>query len=556
MIFKFRIRTLKTLFLFQFLPLLVFSQLLSEKSSYSKYDTLLGTISPLRSYDVLHYDLFMDIDLENKSIKGSSVMKFECTEDMKSLQIDLFARYNILGISLEGQTLSYSRDSNFVFVQFSKPIQKGKIYSIKTTYSGIPLQAKNAPWDGGFIWKKDSFKNHWVGVACEGLGASSWWPCKDHWSDEPAQGISMHFTVPKPYEVVSNGRLISVSNLGKKSMFHWEVRNPINLYAVTLNIAQYAHWEANYLSKETGKKLDINYWVLKENEQAARKQFEQVIPMMECFESKFGSYPFYEDGYQLVETPYLGMEHQSCVAYGNKYKNGYLGNLGMTGGHTFDYIIIHETGHEWFGNNITAADNADMWIHEAFTTYSESIYAECMYGQSAGALYLDKMRRRVDNDEPIVGPYGVAKEGSGDMYAKGALFLHTLRCQLNNDKLWYQLLRDINSKFRHKTTHYNDIVQFYNVNTNHNWNALFDTYLKEKDIPELKIFKEEKKGVIVLMLEAPSARILSLDVKYILDGVEKTTTLSTSTVLEIPYKKDFKMIENNYLKYTYTPNLK
>lgn len=549
---KFCFRTRSLLLWFQFLPLFVFSQLLSGKSHFSKYDTLMGTVSSIRDYNALHYDLDIQVDLDKKFISGKCRMQFRPQHRMDTIQIDLFSRYQIQSIRMNGQELAYQRDSNFIYIFPKKPLESKTTYTIQTTYSGYPIAAKRAPWDGGFVWSQDANNHHWVGVACEGLGASSWWPCKDHWSDEPDYGVSIHVTVPNPYITVSNGKLISKNNLGTHTRWDWLVTNPINLYNVTLNIAQYENLKSEFTSLENGKSLDINYWVLPEHRTKAEKQFEQVIPMLLCHEARFGAYPFYEDGYQMVETPYLGMEHQSCIAYGNEYKNGYRGNLGMTGGHEFDYIIIHESGHEWYGNNITAADNADMWIHEAFTTYAESIYAECMYGADAGPKYIESLKSRIQNKEPIQGYYGVAKEGSGDMYAKGAVFLHTLRLQIDNDSIWYDILKSMHSEFHHKVTDYETILQFFNTKSKMDLSPLFDVYLRYGSIPELTVTKSISPSKITLTLTSPNQTApLRLKVKYKIDGMEKSSYLDNQTALEIPYNYEFKLIEDNYLKYRY-----
>lgn len=546
---QFSLKTLTILIWFHSLPNFLEGQLLSSKSEYSRFDTLLGAITPLRSYNALHYNILMDVDLDKRKICGQVDMKFKCTEDMKRMQVDLYKRYKVKNIWLNGKAVKYTRDSNFIFIDLKEGLVKGQDYVLRTSYEGKPIEAIRAPWDGGFDWKKDKEGNHWVGVACEGMGGSTWWPCKDHWSDEPEEGVLFTALVPKPYQVVSNGRFVRSFDTAKKVAYTWQVKNPINIYNVTMNIGVYAHWDTAYVSKENGKTLDINYWVLKSNEAKARKQFEQVYPMMECFESKFGSYPFYEDGYMLVETPYLGMEHQSCVAYGNDYQSGYKGDLKMTGGHDFDYIIIHETGHEWFGNNITAADNADMWIHEAFTTYSESIYVECMYGKTAGANYCQKMKRRIGNKEPIVGPYHVAKEGSGDMYAKGAVFLHNLRMQLNNDEVWYQFLKEINQKFRHQVTNYDEVLAFFNEKTGRKWDAMFQHYLKEKDLPTLLISKDAEQKKIKLELRTSSNIALDLNQPVKIDGVQKSVTISSTKPTEISYTSSAEVIEDLLLRY-------
>jgi aminopeptidase N len=488
--------------------------------------------------------------MEKKFISGECTMKFKTSHAMNKLQLDLFSRYAIDEITIAGVKQKFYRDSNHVFILFSKSLEANAEYRLVTRYSGYPIEAKRAPWDGGFVWKKDSGGNHWVGVACEGLGASSWWPCKDHWSDEPDNGVYLHFTIPSSYIAVANGRLISKKNMGETTRFDWLVTNPINLYSVTLNIAKYENIKSQFTSLENGKTLDINYWVLPENAKKAEVQFEQVIPMLLCYEARFGPYPFYEDGYQLVETSYLGMEHQSCVAYGNNYQSGYKGNKSMTGGYDFDYIIIHETGHEWYGNNITAADNADMWIHEAFTTYAESIYAECMYGPEAGVKYMQSMRSRVSNKSPILGQYGVGKEGSGDMYAKGALFIHTLRCQIDNDSIWYDLLKEMHNVFKHKTTNYNAILSYFNAKSKMNLRPIFEAYLTQSKIPELRITNDKKTVRFELKNPENDQGKLILKIKYKLNGVEQSTVLTQNKITEIPALGGFEMIKNNYLDYS------
>jgi aminopeptidase N len=542
---NFTSRTLCFLFLFHFLPLLVSSQLLTNKETYTRYDSLLGSITRYRNYDVTHYTINLDVDLERKTIFGTSEMEFITPDRMDTIQVDLFSRYKIVDLKLEGVVCKYYRDSNHVFVLTQGIIRESKDYRLMIKYSGSPIQAKKAPWDGGFIWKKDSFGDHHVGVACEGLGASSWWPCKDHWSDEPDRGVNITITVPYGYKAISNGRLMSQTNTNAKSIWSWQVNNPINLYDVTLNIAKYEKIEEVYISKIDKKWLNMTYWVLRENLQKAKTHFKQVAPMMDCYESKFGHYPFYEDGYQLVETSYLGMEHQSCVAYGNKYMKGYLGSTNYTAGLDFDYIIIHETGHEWFGNNITAADNADMWIHEAMTTYAESIYAECIYGKDTEMGYITKMKSRVSNKQPIQGDYGVAKEGAGDMYAKGALFFHTLRYQINDDKLWYEILKDMHVFFGKRTTDYKEFVQYFNKKTKMKLDPLFSAYIQYAEIPSVKLVESVDKTnkLISMILMHPTN--ISMKIFYTINGGKEEQIMLNKGIkseLKLPLDAKFRLV--------------
>lgn len=467
-----------------------FGQLLTAKHTFTKYDTLKGGLLAERTcYDVKKYILDLNVDIDKKTIEGKTVIKMVAVKDFTKIQIDLFSRYKITKLNYKNKPIKYTRDSNHIFVLFPTTIAKNTSLEIEIEYSGSPLVALKAPWDGGFVWSKDSAGNSWVGVACEGLGASSWWPCKDHWSDEPDSGIIMRYTVPLGYTAVGNGKLTHKDIRKEYTTFEWTVTSPINLYDVTLNIAKYHHFDSKYFSRVSDGVLDLDFYVLPEHKEEAKVQFYEVVDMLSCFESKFGVYPFYKDGYKLVETPYLGMEHQSCIAYGNKYKKGYLGDLKMTGGYEFDYIIIHESGHEWFGNNITAADNADMWIHEGFTTYSESVYIECLYGKDSAVKYVNAKKGRVKNKFPIQGPYGVAEEGDGDMYNKGSLMINTLRHHIDNETIWSTILKDFNTEFRHKTIDYNDVVRFFESKTNMDLKKFFSQYVQQAQIPILKIKK-------------------------------------------------------------------
>jgi len=380
-----------------------------------------------------------------------------------------------------------------VYVDFPTIIPKGKLDSFTVYYSGHPIQATRAPWDGGFDWKKDSNGKPFVATACQGLGASVWWPNKDHQSDE-VDSMLISVAVPKDLINVSNGRLVRVEDLknGYKK-FHWKVRNPINNYNVALNIGDYIHWKDVY-DGEKGN-LDISYYILRENNTPEKKAHlhKNVQETLEAFEHWFGPYPFYEDSYKIVETAHLGMEHQSAIAYGNKFKNGYLGNDGSnTGwGKKWDFIIVHESGHEWFGNNITAKDIADMWIHESFTNYSEALFIDYFYGKEASQAYVNGNRQTILNDRPLQGPFYVNKEGSGDMYNKGGVLHNMIRTIIDNDDKWRMILRGLNEKFRHQQVDYNDIVEYINIHSGINFSKVFEQYVQHSSLPILEIrFKD------------------------------------------------------------------
>ncbi|TXK74226.1 M1 family metallopeptidase [Mesonia sp. HuA40] len=466
------------------------AQLLDSKpSNFTRADSLRGSLRPERShFDVLKYNLDISLDIKNKSIRGFNEITAKVLYEQRFMQLDLFKNMQIDSVIYQGRTLAYEREGNAFFIDFEKKLPAKKQIVFSVYYSGKPKVAVNAPWDGGFIFSKDKNGNPWVSVAVQGTGASLWYPNKDHLSDEP-ESARIHVSVPNGLMNVSNGRL-----LGKKAIspdltrWSWEVKNPINNYNIILNVGDYT------LIKDEHKGLDLHYYVLSYNEDKARQHFKEVKPMMDCFYEKFGAYPFIEDSYKLVETPYLGMEHQSAVAYGNQFNNGYLGrDLSGTGvGLKWDFITIHESAHEWFGNSISASDIADLWIHEAFTTYAESIYVECRWGKEDALKYLYGIRANIKNQSPIIGTYGVNHEGSADMYYKGANMLNTLRSIIGDDKEWWTLLKAFSLNFKHQVTNTQEVVDFFEVHTSVEVSPIFLQYLNYPDLPELQI--KEKQG--------------------------------------------------------------
>jgi aminopeptidase N len=463
----------------------------SFAQSFTLADTLRGTLSAIRaSFDVTYYDLNLTVDVDNHSVSGVNHIHFRAVNDIDSFQLDLFENLVIDSVVSAGTKLRFSRLFNAFFVSFPKTVGIGASSIVSVYYHGNPIEAKHAPWDGGFVWKKDSNGKPWVGVACEGLGASSWWPCKDHLSDEP-DSMRISCTVPAGLMCVSNGDPISQKLNGRGMTTVWKISYPINSYNVTLNIADYAHFSDVYDSA-TGDSLRLDYYVLRENLEKAKKQFQQVHGMMRCFEDAFGLYPFYRDGYALVETPYLGMEHQSAIAYGNGYVPGYRGR--HPEGMDFDYIIIHETGHEWWGNSVSMKDAADMWIHESFCTYSEAVFVECTYGYQQMLNYLRYQRNFINNRSPIVGTYGLNHEGNGnDMYYKGSWMIHTLRTILDDDVLFRSILKGIAQDFSYRTVDGEDIICYFNEKAGRDLTPIFNQYLKQKDVPVLE-YRATKKG--------------------------------------------------------------
>ena len=452
----------------------------------TRRDTLQGGLRFERTcFDVQRYNLDIQVLPRTKKIEGNNEIIFKVVDNTSKIQIDLFENMQIDSIVWNTKKLTYKREFDAVFVKFPSELPKGSTQNIKIYYQGNPKVAKNAPWDGGFVFSKDKKEMPWIGVAVQGTGASLWYPVKDTQTDEPDNGASVKVAVPDGLMNVSNGRFLGSEKLANNfTRWDWEVKNPINTYNITLNIGDYVHIHDNHNG------LDLDYYVLRENEEKARKHFEDdVKPMLDCFQSKFGKYPFWEDGYKLVETPYLGMEHQSAVAYGNKYKKGYMGfDMSGTGvGMKFDYITIHETGHEWFGNSITSKDIADMWIHEGFTTYTETVFVECTQGYDAAMKYINGQSKNVRNDKPIIGQFGVNREGSGDMYYKGSLLLNTLRHVVNNDTKWWAILLKYSETYKKQIIDTPTVIAFFNAETGRNLTPIFNQYLNYKSIPQLEI---------------------------------------------------------------------
>ena len=458
----------------------------SRAQKYSAQDTLRGSITPERIWwDLVYYDLDVTVQPKVKSIRGTNTIHYKVVSPNNIMQIDLQPPMKLIKAVQDEVELSINQNGNAHFIQLEKKQNRKKIEQIVLHFEGQPKEAINAPWDGGFSWKKDYNDNDFIATSCQGIGASVWWPNKDHMYDE-VDSLQMKITVPKHLKAVGNGRLRAVTKNEKTASYTWFVSNPINNYGVNINIGDYVDFSETY-NGEKGN-LDMHYFVLKDNLSKAKKQFLDAPKMMKAFEYWFGPYPFYEDSYKLVEVPYLGMEHQSSITYGNQYKNGYLGrDLSGTGwGLKFDFIIIHESGHEWFANNITNKDIADMWIHEGFTAYSENLFLDYYYGKEASSEYVIGTRKRIRNDRPIIGKYNVNAEGSSDMYYKGANMIHMLRQFTKNDEKWRGILRKMNAKFHHQTVTTQQIESFLSDEIDLDLHSFFNQYLRDVRIPTLE----------------------------------------------------------------------
>jgi aminopeptidase N len=482
------INTMKNQIIFLLLlicSLTVFSQ------NYTRQDSLEGSITKERIWwDLTYYDLNIKIDQENQTLDGTNIIKYNVLEPYKTIQIDLQPPMQISNVLQAGQSLEYRREGNAYFIELKKQQLPGETNELEIEFSGKPKIAPRPPWEAGIVWAKDRLGNDFYASISWGSNSSNWWPCKDHTYDE-VDSLKVSINVQKDYTAVGNGKLTEMLRPDKKTKtFVWLVANPINTYSINFNVGKYAHFSEQF----NGEKgiLECDYYVLTYDLDKAKEQFKQVPKMLEAFEHWFGPYPFYEDGYKLIDVPYSGMEHQSAITYGNGYQNGYRGSDGSnTGwGDKFDYIIIHESGHEWFANNISFKDIADIWIHESFTTYSEGLFVEYHYGKQAGDDYQIGIRKGISNDKPMIGDYGINDTNyTEDNYKKGAAILHMLRQLVNDDQKWRETLRGLNEEFYHQTVTTQQIESYISGKTGLDLTNFWDQYLRTNQIPVFEYYK-------------------------------------------------------------------
>jgi aminopeptidase N len=516
----------------------------------TRAEILKGGLGPMRTcFDVTSYHLDVRIDPATKSIKGSNKITFKTVNDFTKMQVDLWSNLDIGKIIIDdGTEARFTRELNAVFVELPEMVKKDSTHSVTVFYSGIPVVARRAPWDGGITWEHDPDGNPWVVVTCPETGASIWWPNKEHASDR-ADNTTISITTPPGLEDVSNGRLKARTVLPDGWVrYDWYVSYPIDNYCVTFNIGKFAHFSDDYVSKD-GQPLTLDYYVLPKNLDKAREQFKQVKTMLAVYEKYFGDYPFPRDGYKLVESPHTGMEHQSCVAYGNHFIGGYRGRASSDVGLDFDFIIIHESAHEWWGNNVCASDIADMWIHESFAAYAESLFVEDEYGRAAALKYINNKKPNVKNTHPIISEYGLFRKSDGDMYDKGQLILNTLRSVLDDDALWFSIMHGLQDTFKHQAISADDLFGYINKKSGKDLSYFFDQYFKHAAPPTLEL-QTQKKGDITTVAYRWNAdvsnfrmpvKITTAPGKY--DWITPTTAWQTNTLQGIA-PEDVKMAED------------
>jgi aminopeptidase N len=472
----------------------------------TKDDLLRGAYGPYRANnDLLFYHLALRVDPEKKTIAGTNVVRFRMLEDGQKIQLELTPELTLTSILFEGKALTYTREERTLFVEFPRLLKKGEVDEVTVAYSGQPVTQGRF---GCFSFDKDKEGKPWITTACEGEGASVWWPNKDQWRDEPQDGMEIDVAVPNGLMDVSNGRFVGSKDLGDGyTEWQWRVHYPINNYDVALNIGEYQQWDGLHANKDTGEKTTLNYYALPEDLAKAKEQFAQVPEMLDAYEHYFGEYPFDEDGYKLIEVPYAGMEHQTAVAYGNHFENGYYGRdwTGVGISMKFDFIIIHESGHEWFGNAVTAADRSDMWIHEGWTTYMETLYVEHRWGKADAIRYVNGLKPKVKNMQPIIPEHGINAEPTEDQYFKGALMLNTLRSVIDDDAKWFADIHDFYQQFKYQTIMTEDVVTWWNKRTGMDLTAFFNEYLRHAALPVLELKFDRRKGTVAYRWSADEA---------------------------------------------------
>jgi aminopeptidase N len=481
-------------------PLALSLAALAPAQTPSRADLLRGEYGRYRANnDLLFYHLDVRVDPDRKHLSGKTTMRFKMLQDDTRIQLDLHAALNVDKIVLAGRSggeeLKYERDSGAVFVDFPRPLRAGRTYTLDFHYSGHPVESGRF---GGIAFRKDPAGRHWINTACEGQGASVWWPNKDQWRDE-VERMRISVTIPDHLVDVSNGKFLGKTRLGDGyARWDWLVHYPINNYNVSLNVGAYEHFADRFGD------MNLDFYALPEDLEKAKKQFAQTKGMLEAFQHYFGQYPFKKDGYKLIQVPYSGMEHQSAVTYGNRFANGYLERdwTGVGISPRFDFIIIHESGHEWFGNSVSAADRSDMWIHEGWTTYLEGLYVEYHWGRDDGLKYLNGYQSKVRNREPIIPPRGVNRTPPGDQYFKGALFLNTLRSVVNDDRKWWALLRGLYQRFQYRNIMTEDVVAYCNEKTGTNLTPVFNQYLRRAALPALELKFDETAGEVAYRWKA------------------------------------------------------
>jgi aminopeptidase N len=502
MVFDWRMRTVRWVGL----VVVVFGALQLGAQTPTKDDLLRGGYGPYRANnDLLFYHLTLRVDSEKKTIAGTNVVRFRMLEDGRKIQLELTPELTLTGITFEGKTLTYTREERTLYVEFPRLLKKGEVDEVVVAYSGQPVTQGRF---GCFSFDKDKEGKPWITTACEGEGASVWWPNKDQWRDEPQDGMEIDVAVPNGLMDVSNGRFVGSKDLGDGyTEWQWRVHYPINNYDVALNIGEYQHWDGVHVNKDSGEKTTLDYYALPEDLEKAKAQFAQVPEMLDAYEHYFGEYPFDEDGYKLIEVPYAGMEHQTAVAYGNHFENGYYGRdwTGVGISLKFDFIIIHESGHEWFGNSITAADRSDMWIHEGWTTYMETLYVEYRWGKADAIKYVNGLKPKVRNMQPIVPERGTNAEPTEDQYFKGALMLNTLRSVIGDDAKWFADIRDFYQQFKYQTIMTEDVEAWWSKRTGMDLTAFFNEYLRHAALPVLELKFDRAKGTVAYRWSADEA---------------------------------------------------
>ncbi|OOG74346.1 M1 family metallopeptidase [Algoriphagus sp. A40] len=491
-----------------------------------------GPVDPLqRKFKVRHYRLELELLPESQSIQGSNTVTFSADEKLDTLRLNLIDEYQVGKVLMDGKEVKFTHQNDILDII---PIDC-TCDQVQVFYGGKTPIAENPPWQGGFTWEKDQLGNHWMGLSSQGEGSQIFMPALDHPSSEPSEGTDVIITAPSPYFVASNGRLIGTEAKGDKITYHWTSTYPINVYNINFTMGIFQEEKLDFKSV-SGKTVPMHVWVLQENRAKAKELLDILKESAETQEKYFGAFPFPEDKIAVVETPYLGMEHQTINAYGNNFQFVPMGKT------QYDWLLHHELGHEWFGNKVSVADFADMWIHEGLTAYGDWLF----YWEHGGPdAYFAKAKAEAKNLPhalPVVSPPNSTEEEAyhGEIYSKGAMVIHSLRGVLG-DEIFFPMIKAFASDERFtyqnqvSTKDFTDFVQTY---SGKDLQGFFDLYLYTTDLPELKVSKKGKSGYAISLqgidFEIPVEVQTSEGLKKIMLGAKAVSVQSSTLPLVDP----------------------
>ena len=437
-------------------------------------------------YDVIYYGINLEVMSEDQAIAGYVDIKLKSlTDNLNKIELDLIDNFDVLGLTdPDNHGLNFDHGGDKLMVNLVKPAGKDELIDLRIKYEGQPVEALMPPWIGGFNWSKDSTGADWIGLSCQGEGAKIWIPCKDHPSDEP-DSVALSITIPKPYYCAANGVLREITEPKEGfQTYHWITHYPINNYDINISIGKYKVLQ-KYYYLENGDSMPVIFYHLAQSEAGAEKHLDMAIDMLKTYRKYYGEYPFAKEKFAIVETKYLGMEHQTINAYGNHYKYRKIN------GKDWDDLMVHEMGHEWWGNKVTANDWADLWIHEGICTFGEALYLREKGGEKAYHDHLQMIKKRISNKTPIIPKRNANSHEvyTGDIYSKGAWLMNSLRYILG-DSAFFAALKDFatNPQYTYQnrvvTDNFIDLIKRHSQS---DFSAYIADYLYTTNIPDVRV---------------------------------------------------------------------